>query len=1154
MKIYDFNLYRAGSIKHKILLSMKLTILLLFVAFLHVNASSFAQKNITLNEKNASLQKVLKAIKSQSGFNVFFIQSDLKKSKAVSIDVKDVSLAEALNQCFKDQPLTYSIQANTIVVKERPANVAPANKTAQETPVNKVIDVIGTILDEIGKGIPGASIKVKGKEQGAASDENGNFKLVGVADDAILIISYMGYKTQEVKAAASLKITLVPQTNDLNEVVVVAYGTQKKSSLTGAVATITPKQLKERPVTSIQNALQGISPGLTILQRPGDVSASATGGTAVNIRGRSSLAGAGTPLYIIDGIPASSQEFAILNPNDISGMSVLKDASSAALYGSRAANGVIMVTTKRGGGDKVSIELNANYGWQSPTRISKYLGSVDYTTLYNEALTNVGRSPMYTPAQIELYRNGSQPDLYPNTDWYKEVLRSSAPQSDVNLNINAPGKTTSSYLGLNYLTQESLIPNKDQDRFSAKLNTETKVVDNILKVGTNISFINQAFDRLGNLSWTELNRSLPTSVFRQSNGQWGSVNNGTVASSSIPYRNQARMIAESSKGSNRNNLLQTAANATLTPLKGLSINGLVSLKFTNNNSTAFNNTMTPINNFLTGNPIALPAGQGTQNDLREYWVKRKELLVQGTADYERTFGKHYGKVTVGASQESNVLRSAFIGRRNFPNNDLSTIINGSGNGEDVLSDSNGDDIIAGVFGLANRTAAEEWSMRSMFGRFNYAFDDKYLLEVNARIDYSSRFRDDVRRAFFPSFSAGWVVSKEDFMKNITWVDNFKLRGSYGSLGNQDVVAVGNYFNRLNAGFQYSFEGTAQDGIWQADGSWPTTTWEKVYMTDFGADITLFKGKLDITADYYIKDTKDLLLRNAALATYPLTVPFTNAASTRNTGFELAVTHNNRIGKDFTFSVGGNLSLIKSKITKIGDNNNDLFPDPYIQRVGESLGSFYGYQADGLFVSDDEVKGHAFQDARTKAGDIKYRDLNGDNVINAADRTIIGNDVPFVNYGFNLSASYKGFDFNILTYGVAKVKTYLGQEASQPFFNGANAKVQLLNRWTKENPDPNADFPRTLLTADAGHNINQLSSFYLFNGSYFRVRGITLGYTLPQNAVKKIGLSKLRIYGTTNNPFTIMADKRLGDYDPESASGRGGYPGIKTWSFGLSAGL
>ncbi|MGM9478746.1 TonB-dependent receptor [Pedobacter sp. GSP4] len=1130
---------------------MKLTILLLLVAFLHVNAASFAQKNITLNEKNASLQKVLKAIKNQSGYNLFFIQSDLKKANAVNIDVKDMPLTEALNQCFKNQPLTYSIQANTIVVKERPANLSPANKSTENTPVNRVIDVIGTILDELGKGIPGASIKVKGKEQGAASDENGNFKLVGVSDDAILVVSYMGYQTQEVKAAASLKITLVPQANNLNEVVVVAYGTQKKANLTGAIATITPKQLKERPVTSLQNALQGVSPGLTILQRPGDVSASATGSTAVTIRGRSSLAGGGTPLYIIDGIPASSQEFASLNPNDISGMSVLKDASSAALYGSRAANGVIMVTTKRGGGEKTTIELNANYGWQMPTRIAKYLGSVDYANLYNEALINVGRPALFTAAEIQKYQSGSDPDRYPNTDWYKEILRTSAPQSDINLNINAPGKSTSSYLSANYITQESLIPDRTQQRFVAKLNTDTKVIPELLKIGTNLSYINQSFDRKGNMSWTELNRSLPTTVFKQSNGEWGSIDNGK-SNASLAGRNQARLIEESSKGWNRNNYFQSAVNASLTPLKGLSINGLASLKFTDGNNWAFNNTMAPINDFITGQPLT--STQRLQNDMSEYFSKRRELLVQGTVDYERTFGKHFGKITVGATQESNIIRSSFVGRRNFVNNDLTTVINGSSNGEDIISDTDGSDVIGGIYGLANRSASEEWAMRSVFGRLNYAFNDKYLLELNTRIDYSSRFREDVRRAVFPSASAGWAISREDFMQNVKWVDNLKLRASYGSLGNQDVVRVGNYFDLLNTGYQYSFEGTAQGGVWQSQGSSPTTTWERVYMTNFGVDMTLFKGKLDVTAEYYIKDTKDLLLSNAALATYPLTTPFTNSASTRNRGFELMVTHNNKIGKDFNFSIGGNLSLIKAEITKIGDNNNDRFDGNFIQRVGESIGSFYGYEADGLFATDAEVAAHAFQSANTRAGDIKFKDLNGDNKIDANDRTIIGNDVPYINYGFNFSANYKGFDLNVLTYGVAKVKTNLGQEASTPFFNGANAKVQMLNRWTTSNPDPNADFPRTLLSANSTHNINQLSSFYLFSGAYFRVRGITLGYTVPQLFSKKIGLNKLRIYGTANNPFTIMADKRLADYDPESASGRGGYPGIKTWSFGLSAGF
>ncbi|WP_172664743.1 TonB-dependent receptor [Pedobacter steynii] len=1141
MKNYTFNSYGTCCMKNKLLVTLKFTVLLIISAFMQVSAASFAQKNISLSEKNSSLKQVLKSIEAQSGYSVFFIQKMIDKALPVTIDVKDVPLKEALDQCFENQPLSYSIRANTIVIKEKEQKILKVSTAANAQ------DVTGTVLDENGSGIPGANIRIKGTDRGGVTDSNGQFKLTNVPEGAILVISYIGYFTQEVSVGSNSQLTIKMkiQPSDLDEVVVVAYGTQKKASLTGAVATITPKQISERPVTSIQNALQGISPGLTILQRPGDVSSSATSQTTVSIRGRSSLAAVGSPMYIIDGIPATSQEFATLNANDISGMSVLKDASSAALYGSRAANGVIMVTTKRGSGDRVTIGLNANYGWQSPTRIAKYVNSVDYTTLYNEALTNAGAAPLFTAEQIQWYKDGSKPDLYPNTDWYKEVLRKNPPLRDINLNVNAPGKITNSYLGLSYLNQGSFVPNKKQDRFVAKLNTETVVVPEILKFGTNFSFINQSFDRQGDLTWTTLNRSLPTSVFRQSNGEWGSIENGKV-NSQAAAGNQARAIAEGGKAWDRNNYIQTAANASLTPLKGLSINGLVSLKFTNGNSWSFNNTLMPINNFLTGAPIL--STQRIQNDALEYWSKRKELLVQGTIDYERTFGKHYGKLTVGSSQESNVNRTALVGRKNFPNNDMTTIVSGSTNPEDINSDSDGQ---------ANRSNQSEWAMRSIFGRFNYTFDEKYLLEVNTRIDYSSRFKDDVRRAVFPSFSAGWNLTKEEFMKNISWLNMLKIRGSYGSLGNQDVVPIGNYFDLLNTGYQYSFEEAPQGGVYQQKISNDRTKWEKVYMTDLGMDISLFKGKLDITTDYYVKNTKDLLMRIPRVSSIGVgtgDLPLSNGASTRNKGFELAITHNHKIGSDFTYSIGGNISVIKSEITKLGEDNRENFDGRFIQKVGESIGSFYGYEAEGLFVDANDVAGHAFQTNSTKAGDIKYKDLNGDNKIDAADRKVIGNDVPWLNYGFNLNASYKGFDLSVITYGVAKVKTYLSEEAGYPFFNGANVKEQWLNRWTKENPNPNADFPRILRTGDGTHNYTPTSSFWLFSGAYFRVRGITLGYTIPQNTVKKIGLSKLRIYGTTNNPFTIMADKRMGDFDPESASGRGSYPGVKTWSIGLSAGF
>ncbi|QNL50599.1 TonB-dependent receptor [Olivibacter sp. SDN3] len=1011
------------------------------------------------------------------------------------------------------------------------------------------VEVRGIVSDEQGP-LPGLTVSLKSNPKiGVSTDADGSY-IIKVPANGTLVFQMLGYQTQEIPVAGNqtISVNMEPDNTNLDEVVVVAYGTQKKANLTGAVATIKNEQLVNRPVTSTQNALQGLTPGVTVLQRPGDVgraddgTSNNTGG--VTVRGRSNL-GTPAPMYIIDGIPATPQEFASLNPNDIDNMSILKDASSAALYGSRAANGVIVVTTKRGGGERPTISFNANYGVQLATKLPNYTNSEDYATLYNEAMRNAGRSELFNADEIRMFGDGSDPDLYPNTDWYKEVIRNSAPQSDVNLNISAPGKVTDYYLGLSYLNQSSLIPDKTQDRIVAKLNTTSKLLPDLLTVGTNFSFIKQNFDRQGaDMSWTELNRSLPTAVLRQSDGNWGSINAG-VANADVAGRNQLRRLREGGSGWDRDNYLQTAANATLTPLKGLSINGLVSLKYTNSNSWSFDAEIAPIPNFITGE--SMTATRFFPNEMQEYWRKRQELLVQGTIDYERTFGKHYAKATVGASQESNVFRTAFLGRKNFPNNDMTTIGSGSTNPSDISSDDDGQ---------ANRTVQEEWAMRSVFGRINYTFADKYLLEGNIRVDHSSRFRPDLREAVFPSFSAGWRVSEEDFMKDIAWLDNLKLRGSWGSLGNQDAVRIGNYFELINTGYAYSFEGNPLDGAWQGLGTNPLALWEKVYMTDIGLDLTLFKGKLDIVADYFVKNTTGILMQVPVLASYGFPsggIPYVNAAETRNRGIELMVTHNNTIGDDFQYSISANISKINNEIINLG-GAQERFNSYWIERVGESVGSIFGYQADGLFIDEADVENHAFQSNATRPGDIKYRDLNGDGIINADDRTIIGNDVPWFNYGFNLAAAYKGFDLNVITYGVANVETYIENEAAYPFFNGAGIKEELKNRWTPENPDPNANFPRLLVSADGQQNYAEgnRSSFWAFNASYFRIRGITLGYTFDEQVSKKIGMSNLRIFGTANNPFTFMADNRLADYDPEMASGRGGYPGIKTWSFGLNA--
>ncbi|MEN5235662.1 TonB-dependent receptor [Sphingobacterium faecium] len=1007
------------------------------------------------------------------------------------------------------------------------------------------IKVKGSVTDDKGNKLSGVTITEKGTSNATATNPSGGFEL-NAETGKTLIFNIVGYEPKEVVyTGGDLNISLNSSNTALDEVVVVAFGTQKKANLTGSVATITPKQLADRPVTSLQNALQGISPGITVLSRPGEVGKSSSGTSSntgsITVRGRTNL-GSPSPMFIIDGIPATSAEFSALSPNDINSMSVLKDAASASLYGSRAANGVILVTTKRGGGDRAVIGFNANYGFQSATYLPEYADAVGYAELYNKAMVNAGKAPTFKQDVIDKFKNQTDPDYYPNNDWYKEVLRGSAPQRDFGLNVNAPGKITNYYLGLNYFDQQSLVPGRKQDRINMKLNTNTTVIKDLLTFNTNVSFLKQDYDRHGSaISWVEMGRALPFTSIRQSDGSWGSISNG-AANATIAKNNQLRAITEGGKGNNRDNYLQMAANASLTPLKGLSIDGAISLKYTNTNSFDFINRTDPVINFITKQPMASTVN--AINELKEFWGKRQELMLQGTINYERRFGDHYAKATVGASEESNVYREAFLGRQNFVNNDASTIINGS-SGEISKDDK----------GLANRTTQDEWALRSFFGRFNYSYKDKYLLEANVRMDYSSRFAPEIRKATFPSFSAGWNINKESFMEDVEWIDLLKLRGSYGTLGNQDAVAIGNYYNLLDRYSAYSFDGVAVDGLEQQYGANRLALWEKVTMSNVGLDATFLGGKFNLVADYFVKKSDDVLLRPATLSTSGFDkdhTPFYNQGTTQNKGIEIALTYNGKIGEEFTYSVSGNISKIKNTILSLGDVN-EITEGYYINRVGGSVGDYYGYKSDGLFTNPEELKAVNYEamGGTPKLGDIKYVDINGDNKIDAEDRTILGNDVPWFNYGFNFRAAYKNFDIDVLTYGVGGVKTYLDNEASFPFFNGANIKKNWANGWSEENNVADAPFPRITLTGDAPHNY-KTSDFWLFSGNYFRIRAITVGYTFPKEMLSNIKMSQLRFFASSNNPFTIMADKRLGDFDPETGSGRASYPGVKTISVGLTA--
>ncbi|PSL48981.1 TonB-linked SusC/RagA family outer membrane protein [Chitinophaga niastensis] len=1114
---------------------MKLTAILMLALCLQVSATAYSQTRITLSAKRMNLAKVLQAIEAQGHIRFVYNNDVLPNNEFISIDVTDQPLDIVLSKVLKNTDLTFKALDKELIV------IAPGNK------VIKNILVKGKITDVKGMPILGVNVQITGTGKGTVTGVDGTYQLE-VPDDATLLFTFIGYVQEKIAVNGRTTIDMVMKedTKGLNEVVVVGYGSQKKVNLTGSVATVSADKLISRPVTSVQNALQGLVPGLTVLNRPGNVGKDA--GT-ITVRGRTNLSAPG-PMIIIDGIPSTSNDMAAINPNDIENMSVLKDAASASIYGSRAANGVILITTKRGKEGKMMIDVNASYGSSSATRLPKYLGSADYARLFNEGKLNAGKPALYTDDQIKKFADGSDPDHYPNTDWYKLALRKNAPFKDIQVGVNGSSKNTTYYLSIGYQNQASLIPTTAQDRYTMRLNTSTQVLP-IFNVGTNISLVKQDINnRGGDLNFTTLNRSVPTLVAVQSDGTWGTMNGGK-ADATLSNGNVLRTMQDGGRSWDKSNAFTGGINGTLTPLKGLSIKGLASLKLDNRTANRFTNTMPPMTDFDTKLPIASTAV--LLNEMQEKWAQRQALLLQAYAEYEKTIKHHYAKIMVGASEESNVYRDVFVGRKNFPINGLGTVGAGSGSPDDI---STGDNLT----GLSpdgstsqnpNGSYSESWAIRSYFGRLNYSFADKYLLEANMRFDLSSRFHPDYRLAEFPSVSAAWRISEENFMKNVNWVNNLKIRGSWGILGNESAVPVGNYYNYLESNIAYSFEGNPVNGIYQKTGSNLNTTWEKVYMTNVGLDATFLKGKLDATIDYYVKRTEGILLDKNAPAVYGLLPPRVNAGSTRNKGIELNLTYSDKIGKDFSYNISVNVSKIKNTIVNLGGDDNRVTGSYYIERVGQSVGSFYGYEVQGLLTADDIKNKYPLLYPNAKPGDIKYVDANGDGKIDGNDRRILGNDVPWLNYGANLGMSYKGFDLNVLTYGVSDVKVYFGQEASYAFFNGAGVKEYHLQRWTKDNPNPNAAYPRILIGGDATQNNTPISAFWLFNGAYFRIRSLSLGYTVPHIWVKKAAMQSARIYVAANNPFTFMSDKRLHDYDPEMASGRGSYPGVKTWVVGVN---
>ncbi len=1002
--------------------------------------------------------------------------------------------------------------------------------------------ISGKVASETGEGLPGVSILAKGTTSGTATDNDGKYTLQVPDGATTLVVSFIGYVTEEVAIGnqTTLNISLVPDIKALGEVVVVGYGKQKRENVVGSVSQVSANQLQNRPVTQLSNALSGQMPGVTVAQRTGKPGANAS---VINVRGVGSFGATAGALVLIDGIPGNMND---IDPNDVASISVLKDASSAAIYGARAANGVILVTTKMGKEGKVTISYNGYTGFQKPTVFPDFLPSWEYAAMYNEAIG----SEVYTPEDIEKFRNGSSPDTHPNTDFMGAVFSKNGLQTGHNVSISGGTATNEYNLSLGYLFQDGLVVKNNADRYNIRLNLKTALGPK-LDLTTRLSGIKTSDDEpagpaTGPVDLLRIvNQAIRTpSIYPGvlSNGDYGTGlgQNGTP----ISFLESESFIRNA--GSNLLTNLQ---------LDYRVINDLrLSLIAGYNQTTVKNKTFLAtqrINTNITLGPNELTVNN-TQTD---YYT------VQGLAEYTKQFGKHQIGILGGYSFEANTFESVTAFRNNLPGNALTQL---------------------NVGALDNQQAsgtANEWAIESLFGRINYSFANKYLVEAVARRDGSSRFPTSRKYAFFPSAAVGYRLGQENFIRNnVDWIDELKLKASVGVLGNQNIGNY-DYQNTLSLGsvYNYSFGGIISSGAARTVIVDPTLHWESTRTTDVGVEVGLFKGLLNASATYFDRYTYDILVSpgGSVSSTLGFGVGRQNSGKLSNTGWEFTLSHTKTID-GFSYNINGNFSVIKNKVLDLGVGNviqpNGKVGNGSSLFIGYPIQMYFGYVADGLYVDQADIDSYQLGNEsksiqpNPKPGDVRYRDISGpdgvpDGKVDATyDRTFLGSSIPKYTFGLTIGASFKGFDATLLLQGIAGVQNNQTEHVGYAFWNtGSIQRWQMEERWTSENPRADAEYPRLEILSTNGSPNTLLSSFWVINGAYLRGKNVQIGYTIPKTWSQKIGVPGIRLYASGDNLFTI-SNYRKG-WDPEAGSSGGNatryianglyYPLLRIYTFGVN---
>lgn len=1099
-------------------------LLLMLLAVTFCGSAALAARNVTVNLDNATLRHLFRTIEKQTDYRFSYRSDIIDDANDITIHMKDVPVQNVLDKAFAGKSLTFNIVSDkSIIVKSKNADNNPSKAASRL--------ISGVVRDDAGEPMAGATVRVKGTNIVASTNIEGKFA-VNMNPESELTVTYIGYDPVTLSPGNrdNLEVTLSENSEMLDEVVVVGYGTMKRRDLTGATGSVSGTDLESRNAIQLSTALQGAASGVTVTRGTGEPGAGDA--STILIRGVTTI-GNSNPLILVDGVPVSSVND--VNAQDVADISVLKDAASAAIYGSQAAAGVILITTKRSKEKDLKITYKFDYGFEFPTEMQEHVPFQRYLEMVNELKYNDnpsgGKFPVYSEDQVAHWveRHATDPDNYPITDWHDLVMRSSAPRMTHAISLNGGTEKVKTRASFSYEKVDGL--EKDvtdtYNRFQVRLNTDI-TINRFIAASIDATFAQAKREKPAFTNvYSGLNIASPAYAARWQHGGLADCKGNN------PY---GRLLGE---GEIHHRVQQVRGKAALylTPFKGLKISAIVAPKYNNYKYKTFNKTL---GYTAQDDPDQIVGYFGDTVKLTEQRNDDNDMTTQIFANYMNTFGKHDVNAMVGYENFYYFNESLSASRDqyeidNFPYLDA---------GPSTYRDNGG--------------TAYENSRRSYFGRIAYSFDGRYLIQANVRRDASSRFHRDHRWGTFPSVSAGWVISQEKFMRNTqSWLSFLKLRASYGQLGNERIgnypyISLLDYTNSVLYDKITDSDASYYKGIAQIQYAIEDITWETTESFDIGIDLRMFNNRFSLTADYYHKNTKGMLLDLEIPKYIGYDNPSQNAGKMHTDGFDLELSWKDKIG-EVTYGVSFNLS---DYLSRMGDLKGTQFLGDKVKYEGSYFNEWYGYISDGLFLSEDDLANSAKLTGTEKVGDVKFRDVSGpegkpDGVISEEyDRVLLGNSMPRFLYGGNITAQWRGFDFNAAFQGVGSQNVRMTSQMVQPYLSDWGSIPAIIDGkyWSENNtPEQNAAarFPR--LTYTNKDNNNAMSTFWMFNGRYFRLKNLTIGYTLPEKLTRQVYITNLRFYVSGTDLFCISNYPK--GWDPER-SGAGSYPITKSLLFGF----